>query len=46
MTVYYYSKVSATNKEEYLLGYESGDVTTGDVKILKVSENDALDIDT
>ena len=45
MTVYY-GKVSATSGEEYLLGYESGDVTTGNVKILKVSENDALDIDT
>ena len=34
--IIYYGKISLTSGEEYLIGYESGNPSTGDVKVLKL----------
>lgn len=38
--IIYYGMVSTTDGEEYLLGYELGNPSTGDVKVLKLGRAD------
>lgn len=34
--IVYYAKVSTTDREEYLFGYELGNPSTGNVEVLKL----------
>jgi len=34
--IIYYGKISLTSGEEYLIGYELGNPSTGDVKVFEV----------